>query len=120
MKRKYEGSYFLSDGLKSETVEPACENVRTDIRKVGGVILSERPPERRNYARPLNKQQAGYYLEVVFELDTEKVVALKDRHKLDANIVRVMIVSERKRPEPKATVKPASADAKQVAADVNA
>ena len=120
MKRKYEGSYFMSDGLKSETVEAAAENVRSDIRKVGGVILNERPAERRNYARPLKKQQAGYYLEIVFEMETDKVSALKERHKLDGNLVRVMIVGEQKRPAPRATAKPAQTEPKPVAADVNA
>lgn len=96
MKKRYEGVYFLMDSLKAEAVDVARENVRTDIRKVGGAILSEKPVERRPFARPISKQQAAYYWEIVFELDADKVVALKHRHKLDANVFRVMIVAPRK------------------------
>jgi ribosomal protein S6 len=96
LKKRYEGVYFLSDSLKAEAVDVARENVRTDIKKVGGAILSEKPVERRPFARPIRKQQAAYYWEIIFELDADKVVALKHRHKLDANVFRVMIVSPRK------------------------
>jgi ribosomal protein S6 len=93
LKKRYEGVYFLSDALKAEAVDVARENVRSDIRKVGGTILGEKPVERRSFARPLGKQQAAYYTEMLFELDPDKVGALKQRHRLDANVFRVMIVS---------------------------
>lgn len=97
MKKKYEGVYFLSDALKAEAVDAAREHVRTDIRKAGGTILSEKPAERRSFARPLGKQQGAYHTEIVFDLDADKISALKMRHRLDANIFRVMIVSSRKK-----------------------
>lgn len=106
MKKRYDGVYFLSDALKAEAVGPACENVRTDIKKVGGVILAERPVERRSFARPLGKQQAAYCMELSFDLDTDKVSALRQRHRLDANVFRVMIVAAKKPVAPKPVVQP--------------
>jgi len=93
LKKRYDGVYFLSDELKAETLSAACETVRSDIKKTGGVILSEKPVERRAFARPLRKQQGANYWEVTFEMDTDKVVALKQKHRLDGNVFRVMIVS---------------------------
>lgn len=95
MKRRYEGVYFLSDTLKAEVVDAALENIRTDIKKVGGTILGEKPVERRSFARPLGKVQAAYCMEIAFELETDKVSVLKQRHRLDANLFRVMIVAGR-------------------------
>ncbi|MEI6970652.1 MAG: 30S ribosomal protein S6 [bacterium] len=96
MKRRYDGVYFLSDVLKAEALEAACENIRTDIKKAGGAILAERQVERRSFARPLGgKVQAAYCLEIAIELETDKVVILRQRHRLDANLFRVMIVAAR-------------------------
>jgi len=96
LKKRYDGVYFLSDALKAEVVGAACENVRTDIKKMGGTILSERPVERRSFARMLGKQQAAHCMEVLFDLDADKVSPLKQRHRLDSNVFRVMIVVAKK------------------------
>ena len=102
MKTKYEGVYCLSDSLKEDALAAASDNVRSDIRKVGGTILGEKPLERRSFARIMQKQQGGYYLEIAFEIETDKIAALKQRHRLDGNVFRVMIVRARK-PAPEAT-----------------
>ena len=96
MKTKYEGVYCLSDSLKEDALAAASENVRADIRKVGGTILGEKPLERRSFARMMQKQQGAYYLEIAFEIEADKIVALKQRHRLDGNVFRVMIVLGRK------------------------
>ena len=111
MKKRYDGVYFLLDALKAELIDAARENVRTDIKKTGGTILAERPVERRSFARQLGKQQAAYCMEVTFELDADKVTALKQRHRLDANVFRVMIVSARKGKQ--AAAKPVQPEQKQ-------
>jgi len=113
LKKRYEGVYFLSDALKAETLDAARETVRSDIKKVGGVILSEKPLERRAFARPLRKQQGANYWEVTFELDADKVTSLKQRHRLDGNIFRVMIVTAVERSATESAVKEMKPEQKQ-------
>ena len=98
MKKRYEAVYLLVDTLKEDAIAAACENVRADIRKFGGTVVGEKPVERRAFARPLQKQLGGHSLEVALDLEPDKVGELKQRHKLDPNVFRVMIVSAVSKP----------------------
>jgi len=102
--------YFLSDTLKSDALGAACESVRSDIKRVGGTVKSEKNVEHRAFVRPIAKKQGGFYYELVFDLDPAKVAALKERHKLNANIFRSMItVTPTVKAEPVATATVAGA-----------
>lgn len=110
--KTYDGVYFFSDSMKTEAVDAAVESVRADIKRVGGVIRGEKPLERRAFARPIKKQQGGFYLELTMELDPEKVSVLKERHKLNAGIFRHMITLAAK-PAPVAAVAAEAAKAEK-------
>ena len=107
---KYEGVYWLSDGIAEPEVGKAWETVKGEIVKLGGTIQGEKPGGRRPFARPMGNRQGGYYYEIAFDLDPQKVDVLQKRHKLDENVFRVVIVTARKRAAaaPAAGVSPAS------------
>ena len=109
MKKKYEGVYILSDSIKAEALDAAKDNVKADIQKAGGTILTDKPLERRAFARPMRKQHGGHYLWVLFEIDTDKVAAMKHRHALDTNLFRNMITVAGEEPKPAAEAAPATA-----------
>ena len=117
--KTYEGVYFLSAKLKDdEALEQAAAAVKADIEKLGGTVRNQKKPERKTFARPQQKQQGGYYMEVLFDLDPANVVELRKRHKLDNNVFRVMVVDATKgsieaaskvdESEPAAAAKPAA------------
>ncbi len=104
--RKYDAIYVLTDRLQGEALENACAAIRSVIEESGGVVHEMKQPARRTFARPLKRQQAGYCMEITFELDPAKVHALQESSKPDTNILRVMIVSARKETATEAKAEP--------------
>ena len=47
---------------------------------------------KRPFARPMKKQDAGYYYVIDFELEGDQVTPLKERLKLNEFVFRVQIV----------------------------
>ena len=90
----YEGVYFMDARLKDDDdLEKAVATVKAEIKRLGGTIRNEKPAERRTFAKPQQKQQGGYYMELLFDMDPANVAALRDRYRLDSNIFRVLIVT---------------------------
>ena len=89
---KYEAMIIFRENLKDTEWDGAVEAVRAEIEKLGGTLSSCTRLGRREFARPMQKQQSGNYGLMAFELAGEKVGALQARLKLDANVFRVQVV----------------------------
>ncbi len=53
---------------------------------------------RRQFTYEINKRKAGLYFDFLFELAPSKVLAIKEKYKLDERVLRNMIVAD-ERPE---------------------
>ncbi len=104
--KKYDGVYILSDQLKAELIEKTWVGVKADIEKFGGKILSEENVGRRTFVHEMQKQHAGNFFEVVFEMDPSNIRPLRERQKLNEDIFRSMITVAQKRAPVKKTEAP--------------
>jgi len=83
---------IFPDALKDEALEAALEKVEAEIEKSGGKVESKTRMGRRQFARPMDKQNSGQYMVVNFKLDGGKLTALQARFKLNEEIFRIQIV----------------------------
>ena len=59
---------------------------------LGGTLESTTPMGRRQFTYEINKRKAGIYFDFIFELETAKVIDIKEKYKLDDRILRNMIL----------------------------
>ena len=98
--KKYEAMIIFRESLKETDWDGAVDAVRTEIEKLGGKVTSSTRLGKRDFARPLQKQQSGHYGLIAFELAGDKVSALQARLKLDEQVFRVQVVSAPVLPPP--------------------
>ncbi len=101
MKKTYEGMFIFPKTLSNEELEEALGTVREEIEKHDGTIKSLTRLGKRQFARPMQKQDAGYYVVITFDIEGDQIAALRKRFKLNEKVFRVQIV----RVDPKA-IKP--------------
>ena len=89
---KYEAMIIFPDALKDEALEAALEKVEGEIQKSGGKVDSKTRMGRRQFARPMDKQNSGQYMVVNFRLEGGKLTALQSRFKLNEDVFRIQIV----------------------------
>ena len=90
---KYEAMIIFQDNLKETDWDGAVDAVRAEIEKLGGKLTSSTRLGKREFARPMQKQQSGHYGLIAFQLEGDKVAALQTRLKLDEQVFRVQVVS---------------------------
>jgi ribosomal protein S6 len=83
---------IFRESLKETDWDGAVDAVRAEIEKLGGTMSSCTRLGKREFARPMQKQQSGHYGLVAFELAGDKVGALQARLKLNADVYRVQVV----------------------------
>ena len=90
---KYEAMIIFQENLKETDWDGAVDAVRSEIEKLGGKMTSSTRLGKRDFARPMQKQQSGHYGLIAFQLAGDQVAALQARLKLDEQVVRVQVVS---------------------------
>ena len=92
MNRLYEGLFIFPETLDEEGLDQAVEEVKMELEKLGGSLESTTRMGKKNFARPLKKQKAGYYVMLMFKLDGQKIDAFKKRLKLATNVFRSQFI----------------------------
>ena len=90
---KYEAMIIFRENLKDTDWDGAVEAVRAEIEKLGGKTTSSTRLGKREFARPMQKQQGGHYGLIAFQLEGDKVGALQARLKLNEQVFRVQVVT---------------------------
>jgi ribosomal protein S6 len=96
----YEVGYLLVPSVLEEEVGTLYGNLKELISSLGGVMISDEIPLMINLAYTMqktvqnvrNKYDTGYFGWIKFYMDTEKVLILKKKLDLDANIIRFLIL----------------------------
>ena len=88
----YEGLFIFPDKLEDEAVDAVMKEVRLDIEKHGGHVLSGTRLGRRPFARPLKKTHHGHYAVVVFKVDPNRLPSIRSRFKLNDQVLRVQFI----------------------------
>ncbi len=92
MKKLYEGLFIFPETLDEEGLDHAVVRVKEELEKLGGTLESTTRMGKKNFARPLKKQKAGYYVMLVFKLDGANIDAFKKRLKLASDVFRAQFI----------------------------
>jgi ribosomal protein S6 len=106
--KTYEALLIYPNKLKEEDLDNAIVRVRDDISKLGGAPGAVEKLGSQTFARPLGKQQVGFYVRLAFSLDPERVAALRKRLRLNEELFREQITRVEQ-----PVVEPADASAEQ-------
>ena len=82
---------ILPESLTEDEIEKGLAALASHIKGQGGSANKATRMGRRTFARPLDKQTAGEYALVRFELPGDKVDALLRELKLEDAIFRIQI-----------------------------
>ena len=88
----YEGMFIFPVDMVGEDLEEALTSVRLEIEKLGGEVDAMTRLGKRNFARYMDKKEAGQYAVVTFHLAGDQVGPLRARLKLNEKVFRVQIV----------------------------
>ena len=88
----YEGLFIFPETLDEEGLDQAIARVKEELEKLGGSIESAARMGKKTFARALQKQKAGLYVNIMFELEGEQIDAFKARLKLTTNVFRHQFV----------------------------
>lgn len=90
--RKYQGMIILFPPADEAALEAKLETIRADIVKLGGTVDAMTRMGRNTFARPLRKKDSGFYVLLAFSLDPSQLTSLRERLKLNGDILRSQIV----------------------------
>jgi small subunit ribosomal protein S6 len=89
---RYEGMYIFQETMDEETLEAAIKRAGEEITRLGGTVQSATRLGKRAFAHPMDKQRAGHYVVLTFDLDGAQVGPLQARYRLVGEVFRVQIV----------------------------
>jgi small subunit ribosomal protein S6 len=90
----YKGIFIFDAATQEDALESMLDRIGKELDKLGGRITRKDVVGRRSFARPMDKRDAGVYVNLYFELDPEKVAGFQERLKLNEDVFRVQILKE--------------------------
>ena len=90
--KKYEAVFILDIRKADDEGASFCKELSEFIESLGGKMEAAVPMGRKQFTYEINKRRAGLYFDFVFTLDAAKVREIKDKYKLDARVLRNLIL----------------------------
>ena len=90
--KKYEAVFILDIRKADDEGAAFCREFGELIASLGGKLESTVPMGRRQFTYEINKRRAGLYFDFVFELEEARVRDIKDKYRLDARVLRNLIL----------------------------
>jgi len=92
--KKYETIVILDEKtLKDDGGEFLSRFEKVLTSECGGKIVGSEILGKKQFAREIKKRKTGIYLDVVHEMEPDKVVPLRDKFKLDEMVLRMQTYS---------------------------
>lgn len=88
----YEGMFIFPDSFGEEEIDGIVKEVRAEIERHGGELVSSTRLGRRTFARPLKKSDRGHYAVLIFTIPGDQLKLLHNRFKLNESVLRVQFV----------------------------
>ena len=89
---RYEAMVILPEALQEDQVEQGLDNLKNEIKALGGSVNAATRMGKKNFARPLAKQRLGEFALVTFSVGGEHIAKLRERIKLNNALFRVQII----------------------------
>ena len=90
--KKYEAIFIYDIRMVDDEGEGANRELVALIESLGGKVTESVSMGRIQFSYEIKKRKAGIYWDVFFEIDESKIIAIKDKFRLDERVLRNMIV----------------------------
>jgi ribosomal protein S6 len=87
MKKKYEALFALDTRGKEESAKEIIERIEKDLAAGGASVEQTQRLEKRELAYEHNHLKQAYYVNFVIETEPSKIVELKEKFQLDADVM---------------------------------
>jgi small subunit ribosomal protein S6 len=88
MKNRYEALLVLNTQGKEESVHEAVERLESEFQKEGAQIEQVQKIDKRHFSYVAGPIDAGYYVNFVFQADSQLITKLRAKFKLDPEVYR--------------------------------
>jgi len=88
MKNRYEGLIVLNTQGKEETANDIIERLEGEFKKEGAQIEQVQRMDRRSFSYAAGPLDSGYFVNFIFEADSQLIDKLKAKFKLDPEVYR--------------------------------
>jgi ribosomal protein S6 len=88
---KYEAMFIFPDAFSEDQLDNAVGNIKGEIEKVSGQVVSATRLGRRTFAREMQKTQAGQYVVITFMLPGKEIESLKSNLRFNEDIFRMQV-----------------------------
>jgi ribosomal protein S6 len=101
--KRYEGLFILETAGKEEGIKDTIDKISAEITAAGGKVETVQKMDKKNFSRIADKKHtAGYYVNIILEIEPGALSQLKHKFALNEEVFRVMFTSA---PEPAAAAK---------------
>ena len=88
--KKYETIVILDERKISDDGKEFLAEIEEFITgDLGGKVVESVVMGKKQFAREIKKRKTGVYLDIVHEMDADKVVPLRDKYKLNETVLRM-------------------------------
>ncbi len=110
MKNRYEAFMVLNAQGKEDTVKDIIDRLESEFQKEGAQVEQVQKMDKRPFAYVAGPLDAGYYVNFVFQADSQLITKLRSKFKLDPEVYRqhyqrLVAKKEKKEREPKKLAK---------------
>ncbi len=106
MPRKYQGLFILNTTGKEESSKQIIESLEKEIQFFGGTTNKVERLDKRPFARIAHHVDSGYYVNIGFEMEPEKLMLFRDKLKMNQDVFRVMFLHTKNFKVPSTRVSP--------------
>lgn len=96
--KRYEGLFILETAGKEEGIKDTIDKISAEITAAGGKVETVQKMDKKNFTRVADKKHtAGFYVNIIFEIEPGALNQLKHKFALNEEVFRVMFTTA---PEP--------------------
>jgi ribosomal protein S6 len=89
--KRYEGLFILNTAGKEEGIKDTIDKVSREITAAGGKVETVQKMDKRPFARVADKKNsAGFYVNIIFEIQPGALAPLRSRFVLNEELFRVL------------------------------
>jgi ribosomal protein S6 len=90
--KRYEALFILDTAGKEESIKDNIDKISAEIIAVGGKVETVQKMDKRSFSRVADKKHsAGFYVNVIFEIQPAVLDQLKHRLTMNGEVFRVLI-----------------------------
>lgn len=91
----YDGLYILNLQGKDEGLKEAVDSIEKEVSTLGGKILGTQKMDKKRFERVAGELDSGFYVNVEFSLESEKLDTLWQKLKLNDKVYRQFYLRKR-------------------------